>query len=84
MNSCVFISVDGVSTRKDAPIKTIKYYQTWGGGSGSYTIFIEKVVSSEEADASEKAGEADATDDHTTSAETGGYRTGLLATSCHC
>ena len=47
-------------------------------------IFIEKVVSSEEADASEKAGEVDATDDHTTSAETGGYRTGLLATSCHC
>jgi hypothetical protein len=34
MNSCVFISVDGVSTRKDAPIKTIKYYQTWGCGSG--------------------------------------------------
>ena len=55
MNSCVFISVDGVSTRKDAPIKTIKYYQTWGW-KWKLTIFIEKVVSSEEADASEKPG----------------------------
>ena len=55
INSCVFISVDGVSTRKDAPIKTIKFIRR-GDGSGSYTIFIEKVVSSEEADASEKPG----------------------------
>jgi len=79
----VFISVDGVSTRKDAPIKTIKFIRR-GDGSGSYTIFIEKVVSSEVSDASEKAGEVDAIDGNTISAETGGYGMGLLANSCHC